>query len=105
MSQTGELWIGLVELSGSPDNPILQGSVGAFSTYLVLCKDMAEFRNAAERTATDLGLNLCDVQWAQSLRERMRLFELEEYLLEVAEAVQRTGEGSFGRFHTWDPEA
>lgn len=101
----GELWIGLIELSGPPTNAILQGAAGAYSTFLKMCDGSAEFEAAATESAERLGLVVEAVQWSEPYETRSARHEIEAYLCDLAEVAREDGDGCWGRFHTWDAES
>jgi hypothetical protein len=99
-----ELWIGLCELSGSAESPILKGSKGAYANYLAMCANRNDFRQAAESSARDVGLLLTNVEWSEPYWQRSERNEIDEYLRNLAGEVTRTGVGRYGLFHAWDTE-
>lgn len=98
----GELWIGLVELSGPSTNAILQGAAGAYSTYLLSCNGSAEFQAAATESASLLGLVVEAVKWSEPYNARLSRYDIEDYLVELAALARKDHAGHWGRFHTWD---
>lgn len=104
MTTHDELWIGLVELTGPCENPILSGSRGAYASYLTWCHDSSSFRAAAKQSAMDIALTLVKVHWAEPYRRRILRYELEDYIYNIAQDVTKRQHGLFGRFHVWERE-
>lgn len=103
-ARNGEIWIGLAELHGPPENEILQGSSGAYANYIVVVDNETEFLLAAEESAREIGLLVKEIQWCYPLSTRIKEYDVETSLVELAEEAARTGEGYFHTFHTWDSD-
>ena len=98
------MWISLVEVTGPRDNPILEGSPGAFTHYLTLAKNARQHGSDARRAAKALGLTVKKALWCERLEHRLERCEIEDYLKDLALRVSRSGVGSFGKFHVWASE-
>jgi hypothetical protein len=49
----GEVWIGLVEVTGPPTNRILEGGSGAFVPYVVFAADAPQYERLARQAAEE----------------------------------------------------
>jgi len=99
-----DIWIGLIELLGPPENPILEHAAGAYSNYVVACDDPSSFRRAAEASAAELGLVVGHVLWCEPLSQRAQRYNIEGYLWDLAREVSTTRHGRFGVFHLWESD-
>ena len=101
---TEQVWIGLLGLTGPPENQYFEASPGAYVTVLARASDQAVFRARAAQGARELGLEVKEVLWSEPLQGRLRRYDIEEYLLSLADEVRETGELRFGVFHAWEAE-
>ena len=100
--QRGEIWIGILEVAGPPSSPALAGGVGAFVPFLTLASGSKMYDSDACRAASEQGLSVVRVLWAEPLSARVLRVEVDQHLLELAGEVAVSGDAAFGTFHAWD---
>jgi len=96
------VWIGLLNLSGSPNNPILEGCLGAFVNVLAYVKNSDDFVEVVSDKLSEMELILEEVIWSESLETRLQKYDIEDYLLELATTINNQKECYFGIFHVWE---
>jgi len=96
------IWIGLVCLSGRPDNPILDGCLGAYVNTLAWAENIEEFRQTVYRNSLEIKLNLDEILWAEPIEARLKKNEINDYLIELANEIETKGDCRFGIFHAWE---
>ena len=99
--ESSQIWIGLIVVTGPPENEFLDGCLGAYVNVLSYAKSYNDYRAQIEEEVNSYGLTIEDIEWAKPLEERLSEFDIESYLLEKAEAVRRTKLVHFGQFHGW----
>tara|TARA_B100001093_G_C26782235_1_gene995151 strand:- start:536 stop:868 length:333 start_codon:yes stop_codon:yes gene_type:complete len=98
-----EVWLGLIEISGDPDNSILDGCCGGFSNFLIYADSSSIFEKFVEVSAANLSLKVEKIIWSESLSTRLKNFDIDNYLLKLAaELDPKVDEGVWGEFHVWE---
>ena len=96
------IWIGLAALSGSPDNHVLDGCIGVYSTFLSVADGLPQFRANLVSAASELDLQLDELCWAEPLVDRLAKYEIDDYLLKLAIETAGDMKPRFGEFHGWE---
>ena len=100
------IWIGLVEVRPHPGSNTLGAAKGGATNVVTWAADVAEFRSKAETLMTHLGLELVEVEDAESVDHRVRAgYVLSAELVQIiAETEVNPQAIRFSTFHTWSEE-
>jgi hypothetical protein len=61
-----------------------------------------EFLMIVRKEAEEIGLVIDQVEWIETLSDRLERFDLEEYIIVLAKEVDKEGGCRFGVFHAWE---
>jgi len=96
------IWIGVVELTGTPTNAILEKCEGAISVFLTVANTRRDFLREAEKEASVLELKVVEILWAEPLQQRLKRYEVDDDILDKAARLKCKGE--YCEFHVWERE-
>lgn len=96
------IWIGLICISGKPDNPILDGCLGAYVNTLAWAENIEEFHQTVSINALKMNLHVEEILWAEPIEDRLRKNNIDDYLIELANEIETKGDCRFGIFHAWE---
>jgi hypothetical protein len=54
--------------------------------------------------AHEIGLEVDEIVWCEPLEDRLARYDIEDYLLQHANATRNDGATRFGVFHAWEDE-
>lgn len=89
------VWLGLVHLTGNPENSILDGCLGAFTNATAKVNNLKDFEDAVRKAAENLDLHLEEIKWAMPILERLKTYDIEDDIYESALDTAETGVLSF----------
>jgi hypothetical protein len=96
------LWIGLAQISSSLDNGLLEQGKGAYVNVLAIATNHPDFTDKVKKAITDLGLDFVNIEEVEPFSERIKNYEMNEKIINLAIEVNKTKELRFGDFHTFD---
>ncbi len=101
MSETFDVWIGLVEVRPLPGNSMLEGDPGAFANALTIAADAEDFCTRAATFFRGEGFEVVSVESVERLEDRARDFALPEEMVELGDAARATSEVQFDTYFTY----
>jgi hypothetical protein len=95
------IWIALVKVVPFKANTILGDCEGAYTNIIVKSSNRNSAVNQIKLCVEELQCRLVETDTLEKLNNRLRKFEVEKELLELANLVQNDGKARFGTFHTY----
>lgn len=102
--QMKRVLLGLVRVIGPLDNPILDGCKGAYVNVVARARNEIEFSKIVITKAEEIGLIVDHIEWIEMMVDRLRKFVIEEYVIKLAQEVEKEGGCRFGVFHAWEED-
>jgi len=95
------VWVGLVEVSGPPENEFMAGGIGAIGHVVAIATDEESFRLAACIAAKNVGLAIQSIEDAEPVAARIRTGTMVEELINLSARTAVDGETRFSQLHSW----
>ena len=96
-----ELWIGLAKVEPSSPNSVLTEAESAFTNVIGIAGGRLSFRRKISEALCKLGLKLIRLEDAETVQNRVSKYSLDAELSRAAKVARKTGQVTFGTFHTF----
>ena len=73
-------------------------------TVLSVANGREQFVRRVTESAADIGLDIDKILWSEPLDERLNRYDIDDYLLKLADEAKHTKEVRYGTFHIWETE-
>lgn len=93
------VWLGLVHLTGDPENSILDGCIGVYTNATAKVNNLKDFEDAVKKAAEDFDLHLEEIDWAMPILKRLKTYDIENDIYENALDTAETGVSNFSTFY------
>lgn len=97
-----QLWIGLAKVEQRSRKGVLGNAERAYTNAIGNAASKDGFRNRVKHELAKLGLDLLRLENAELLADRLRKYEIDSELKDVAERVADKDSIGFGTFHAFD---
>jgi hypothetical protein len=101
LSETFDVWIGLVEVRPLPGNDMLAGDPGAFANALTIAGDSEDFCTRVANFFRGEGFEVLSFESVERLQDRASDVALPVEMVELGDAARETSEVQFDTYFTY----
>lgn len=99
-----KVWIGLANVKARVGNEALEGNSRAFVNALAVAEDPADYRKKVTGALIKMGFDVLEIDEDEPLANRLRKYVVDPQLRELAAEAERSGEVTFGNFHSYEDD-
>lgn len=99
-----EVWIGLIGVVALRDGLLPVNCQGAYVNGLALVTGIEEYEKVAREQLEENGFQVLSIEDVEKFGERIKAFQVEKALLEMARVCESTGDFCLGTFFVWEDE-